>query len=148
MNILFLCTGNKFRSKLCEVIATELDKSNNYNSCGIGAKTYGFITPLNLRKRAKRLGYKDKEKLFYKRSIPINDELVEWSDMIIYMQKNHLKQLLSKYPKSKKKFIFLGKFYHKEITRIPDLAFISKKNEYFRAMFLIILLVKRLLKEI
>lgn len=38
MNILFLCTANKQRSKTAEELFSVMDKNNHYKSAGLSAK--------------------------------------------------------------------------------------------------------------
>lgn len=139
LKFLFMCTANRFRSKLEEATASKIFNTMiETDSCGIGSKKYGLSSPSKLIVKSVSKGLS--EKIFLKKSKEINLHLVKWSDVIVYQQKNHLAKLINLYPKYKYKFVYLGDFYKKEkITRIPDLAFISNDKDYNEAMNLIII---------
>lgn len=68
MNILFLCTANKQRSKTAEELLAAMDKSNHYKSAGLSAK---YVTKAG--------------------SLLCTPELLSWADKIYVFENNHIK---------------------------------------------------------
>lgn len=146
MKILFVCTANRFRSKTEEAVATKFfgDKCI-FDSCGIGSKKFGLSSPLKLRKEAIRMGLD--EQIFLKKSKEINLKFMKDFDLIVVQQKNHIDKLSKLYPKYKDKIVHLGDFYKVKINRIPDLAFISDIEEYRKAIKLISICTRNLVRK-
>jgi len=137
MKFLFVCTGNLFRSRLEEAIATKIfGKDHEFDSCGVGAKEYGKHSPKKLREQCSYL--KVDNEIFLRSSKEITFDLIKWADIIVYQQKNHFEQLMKIDFTSEKKYKFLGDFTKQKVTRIPDLAFISNLDEYKRVVVLIV----------
>lgn len=158
MNILFVCTGNLYRSKVGEVVAKESVKLKtgwNIDSAGIGASHYGKISPLKLRKHMEALGYNSvfaqgkEQQVLLRESKVVTKDMLKKFNIIVYMQNNHRKQLqvLLDEMKLKRKLVFLGDYFNEEVTRVPDPAFISNDKEFRKVIVQIISATKKLMKE-
>ncbi len=116
MNILFVCTGNINRSPAAEIIYHTLSPSDNVTSAALTNKK-SLITTKRMREALEKAGYKYTEI----RSKPVTQVLIDWADLIFYMQKSHLKDL-QKFGTSSKYFP-LSKFINQ--AKIHDPAFDS-----------------------
>lgn len=88
MNILFICTANVFRSMSAHYLLEKYAKDNNLDikvdSAGIVANPYDTPYSQTL-KELEKLGinaYNHKNK-------KVNEELIEWADIVIGMTKQH-----------------------------------------------------------
>lgn len=148
MNFLFVCTANRFRSKLqCAYADRYLKKYGNFDSCGIGSKKYGLVSPKKIIMYSKEL--KDiEEKIFLLKSKEINKDLINWADIIVYQQKSHYLKIRERFPKiPESKFVFLGQFYDRKITRVTDLAFVSDKKQYKKEILDMCKATKKMVKN-
>lgn len=137
--ILFVCTGNKFRSKLEEALVDKYFPDIEVDSCGIGSKQYDKISPLKLRKLSKEL-FKLEEDVFLKRSKEIDKKLFNWADIVVVQQKSHFKKIEERFidlDSSDGEYSYNGKLFYlhefcetKKWNKIPDLAFVSNELEY------------------
>ena len=95
MTILFVCTGNTCRSPMAEAIYADLTDKTRARSAGFTAN--GNPASLNAQLVASERGLD----LSHHRSQEINEELVEWADVILCMTENHRQALLQYYPNNK-----------------------------------------------
>jgi len=146
MNILFVCTGNLYRSPMCEILAFHLSgKNHSFDSCGVSERLLvgGQPFPRRMKNLLKENGYPVAHKIRSKR---INWELVHWAHKIVYMQNSHLEVLKKHWLVPYSKLIFLGKYG--DAKKIPDLAFVHDKKELQMAFKLIELCIKGLLNDL
>ena len=70
MNILFLCTANKQRSRTAEELFSALDKANTYQSAGLSAK---YVAKANTRL--------------------CTEEMLIWADKIYVFEDEHIERI-------------------------------------------------------
>lgn len=105
MNVLFVCTGNTCRSPMAEALLKHRAPANMHvKSCGItaipGAPASRQTTEV-LRQQGIAINHE---------STPINEELVQWADVILTMTASHKEMLWTNYPKERKKTYTLKEF--------------------------------------
>ena len=108
MNILFICTGNTCRSVIAEELAKKYFSGHEdikIKSCGI-ASSPDFSTPEIVRKLLK------KENIDFKNHIstPVTKKLVDESDIIFVMDKNHLEYIGYNFSRAEKKTYLLKSY--------------------------------------
>ncbi|WP_017756615.1 low molecular weight protein arginine phosphatase [Calidifontibacillus oryziterrae] len=104
-NILFVCTGNTCRSPMAEaVLRHKANSEYEVKSAGVFAHVGSPASQNSVE-------------VLTKQSIPINhksaqldDELIEWSDLILTMTNAHKKLILERYPKAADKVYSLLEF--------------------------------------
>ncbi len=138
MNILFVCTGNLYRSQAAEAfaIANGLPKKYKFDSAGLSENSAkGKAVPRKLVDvLATRFLVDFPEG---KKSKQLTSELTDWASVIAYMQPSHRTQLLD-LGISSKKIVFLGEYALPPIPKkIPDLAFTSDRLEFENVLGLI-----------
>jgi protein-tyrosine phosphatase len=116
VNILFVCTGNINRSPAAEIIYRALSPHDKVTSAALHNKK-SLITSKRMREALEKSGYKYTEI----RSKPVTQALIDWADVVFYMQPSHLKEL-QKFGVSRKYFP-LSKFINQ--AKIHDPAFDS-----------------------
>src|SRR5437879_1905994 len=149
MNILFVCTGNKSRSRAAEIFA-RADKPTNWEveSAGISTNSQGHKLPKKLDEMLdKKFGIDATLANRDHRSSRINSYDVQWADLIVYMQPSHKKYLSRNYAVPDYKMKCLASYATIPLKKIPDLAFISDKRKFRRVLRLIQLCVENLIKR-
>lgn len=125
-NVLVLCHGNINRSPLCAAVL-------GYH--GINVKSAGFVGPnkrasKKMRDAASPKGYS----LSGHRSQLLTPELMEWADLVVYMDNgNHkrLKAFEEEHPvASRVKWVCLGSYACR--PRVPDPAFMRRGSQEFK----------------
>ena len=149
MNILFVCTGNISRSFFAEMLLKnkirqkKLDKIY-VSSAGVSAlegNPPDSIMVDSLSEMEVTIENHEAKQ--------ITKEQVDWADLILVMEKYHLKTIYSKWPKSREKIEPLGK-YVSEDQLVDDIIDPYGKTTYhYRlARSQIIMAVDNLLKKI
>lgn len=116
MKVLFVCTGNLYRSQAAAAIGKALGLQTD--SAGVMRRGFGKRVPGRLREALERMGYAIPEEA---RSSGIEAGQVAWADSIVYMIPNHLIRLQELFPEVKpRKFSSLGTFTLPPVERIPD----------------------------
>ncbi len=92
MKILFVCTGNASRSAAAEAVVRKLVADNGIvdievASCGTGVPE-GLLREEIMCRIAAEHGYEMGGK-----AIPVNEELLNWADLIIVMTEQHREKL-------------------------------------------------------
>lgn len=88
MKILFLCHGNINRSAAGEIIVKQKYPEHEVKSAGLKTKG-GGITAKKMRDALQELGYENNSI----RSTMVTKELVDWADVIFYMDYSNEKNL-------------------------------------------------------
>ena len=128
MKVLFVCHGNINRSAAGEIILKKMQPSWEVKSAALKETKGGEITAKKMRDALEELGYSNNSI----RSTPVSQELVDWADMIFYMDDSNYKKLRDKFGievfgKSIRLSSFLG------IPKIPDPNFV-KGNELHKSV--------------
>jgi len=123
MKVLFVCHGNINRSAAGEIILQRLQPTWEIKSAALKDTKGGEITAKKMRDALTEMGYPG-EGL---RSTPISQELIDWSDVIFYMDTSNEKKLEDKFSSSVfNKAIRISNLIG--IPKIPDPNF-AKGNE-------------------
>ncbi len=101
MRVLFVCTGNINRSVAAEFIARQAWPGVEVSSAGLSDAAGGALMAPKMRQT---LGKQEVPFEAGRRSQKITDEMVEKSDLILYMAGTHLKKLLERWPQHAAKF--------------------------------------------
>lgn len=118
MRILFLCHGNINRSAAGEVILKYLQPDWNVKSAALKDTKGGEITTLKMRTALAERGFPTDGI----RSTPVSQELVDWADVIFYMDKPNEEKLIAKFGEQVlDKSILLSQLVN--IPKVPDPAF-------------------------
>lgn len=132
MKILVLCHGNINRSPLCAQVLREQLPADKFEILSAGFGKSNQRASKKTRDYAGTLGYNLEEH----RSTVVNPALLNWSDLIIYMDggnKKRLDEAVSRlYTGRTIRACCLGQWDVPESTRIPDPAFLNKDSEAFR----------------
>ena len=120
--ILFVCTGNSCRSVMAEAIFKRMLRHHRLriavSSAGLEAPIGITASPLTLQ-LLKNFGIDAS----HHRSRRLTIEMIDSADLIFVMEKNHLRQILSKVPAAKEKTFLLSDFhpeFKSEGVGIPD----------------------------
>lgn len=93
MNILFVCTGNTCRSPMAQALLQEKSE-HQVKSAGISAK-HGAHVSEGTRTVLQSAGLKYQE-----RSKPIDEQLIDWADLVLTMTTQHKQIVATKYSKA------------------------------------------------
>lgn len=118
--LLFICTGNRFRSPTAAAIAAKYGFP--VRSAGLGKSIRGGRIPQSVEDKLVDMGYT----LQGHRSRELTGELIEWADKVIYMQPSHRESLLER-GCPERKLVALVDFAPQKISKIPDPAFGDKE---------------------
>ena len=119
--VLFVCHGNINRSAAGEIILKQIKPEWEVKSAALKDTKGGEITAKKMRDALNELGYKTTGI----RSTPVSEELMQWADIVFYMDDSNHKKLL-KYVKYANKFVRLSDLIY--APKIPDPNF-AKGNE-------------------
>ena len=119
MQILFVCTGNSCRSPMAAALFKKMAQDEGLSvqvqSCGIAT----FLGMGASREAIEVLRHVDIDLLGHK-SKPLNEELVNWSDLILVMERRHKNRVLEDWPEAKNKVFLLTEFAKLEEKDIID----------------------------
>ena len=149
MNILFVCSGNVSRSFLAEMLLKNEVERNNLDNVSVssaGLRAYPGSPP-----DSKMVEYLSKTGIPVKqhKSRQITEEDMDWADLILVMEKDHVRMIEKSWPKIRGKVELLGKF----ITDGPGAddiidPFRASPYHYRLAQSQIILAIRSLVKKI
>ncbi|WP_409227702.1 low molecular weight protein arginine phosphatase [Gudongella sp. SC589] len=108
MKILFVCTGNTCRSPMAEEILR--DEANKRNRKIEVASAGIFAVDGERASKGARVSMKDRGGLADHRSRFLQDEIMEWADLILVMTGAHKRNLLTRYPNMVDKIFLLYEF--------------------------------------
>lgn len=138
--ILIICHGNINRSPACACILWE-----NF----VDVASAGFVNPgrraaLKMRNAVAAFGYDLSEH----RSKLVTKAMVDYADLIIYMDNGNRKRLVEQFGEDiMTKAKCLGEFARPAVTRIPDPAFMAKGNKMFTDTVSLIIMASEQLVE-
>ena len=116
MKVLFVCHGNVNRSAAAEVIALkDWPNDNEYRSCGLKTSN-GKIMAKRMRETLKEHGYDN-----VTRSSAITQEMVDWADVIFYMDNANEKRFRLQFGDLNKAMKLSN--YIPGVDKIPDPAY-------------------------
>lgn len=125
MKLLFICTGNMFRSPTAMLVAQKLleGKGCEFDSAGTSEEQNKLMAK-KMRKAMEEKGYKFEPT----RSKTVTQTHIDWCDHVIYMTKTHEQKLLAKFGDSiRPKMVLLSDHsIDKRLTSIKDPAFDSR----------------------
>lgn len=145
MKVLFICTGNKFRSPTAEHILRCLAPHIEVKSAGTakGADKKHLIAK-KMRRCLVELGYSEPTI----RSQHLTQELMEWADIVLYMAPIHFdfiyKNHLGFIHKCRPLYTVLADL---DLKRIQDPAFIQKHEDVMEVTKIIESSIKKILSE-
>lgn len=116
MKVLFVCHGNVNRSAAAEIIAKQDYPDLEVKSCGLKT-TDGKITAKKMRETLQDFGYQTEGI----RSQMITQELVDWADLIFYMDDANEKRFIEQFGVMCKAQKLSN--YIVGVNKIPDPAF-------------------------
>jgi predicted protein tyrosine phosphatase len=102
MNILFVCSANKLRSKTAEDYFSEMSSNNIFMSAGTNLKT-----------------------CMKEGTTPLEEWMLDWADIIYVMEKKHKEEINKHNNSFNKKIIILGikdnyRYFQKELIQLLD----------------------------
>jgi len=95
--VLFVCTGNSCRSVMAEFLWNRLARERGLTSRARSAGTAAdpsFATPAGVRAALAAQGIADAEH----RPQPVTQELLDWADLVLVMERRHRERLLELFP--------------------------------------------------
>lgn len=140
--ILFICTGNKYRSPTAEHILKTLAPSLEIKSAGTSENaSNNHLIAKKMRRCLIEMGYEQPSI----RSQHVSKELLEWADYVFYMAPTHVKYLTEHYPEFAVKYHALYTFdcNNMNLNRIEDPAFIKEHSDVLVIAKLIESCIKR-----
>lgn len=123
MKVLFVCHGNINRSAAGEIILKKIKPDWEVKSAALKDTKGGEITAKKMRLALEELGY-DGSGI---RSTPVSQELIDWADVVFYMDTSNEEKLRDKFGEQVfNKSIRMSKLIG--LHKIPDPNF-AKNNE-------------------
>jgi protein-tyrosine phosphatase len=110
MNILFVCSGNVSRSFLAEMLLKNEVELNNLNNVSVSSA--GLLAYPGNPSDPRMVEYLSKTGIPVKqhKSRQITEEDMDWADLILVMEKDHVKMIERSWPEITGKVELLGKF--------------------------------------
>lgn len=139
--VLVVCHGNINRSVLCAAVLAE-SALLEVRSAGFGAENRRAT--LKVREQAPLHGvvaYVGRH-----RSKSVTKDLLEWADYIVYMDGGNFKRLILA-GASPKKLLSLGSYADPPVLRIPDPNYLRRGSEEANAVFDLVAVASRRLRE-
>jgi protein-tyrosine phosphatase len=124
MRILFVCHGNINRSSAGEIILKQIKPDWEVQSAGVKEGAGGEKTTLKMRKALQEKGFPSEGI----KSQALTETLLEWADLVFYMDSGNLKRLAKFDPKHSTKLHSLGELTGKR--SIPDPHFSSGYEQH------------------
>ncbi|ELK49039.1 low molecular weight protein arginine phosphatase [Halobacillus sp. ACCC02827] len=131
MNILFVCTGNTCRSPMAEALLKSKWDKGEVRSAGIFA---GKGEPLA---KNSELVLKEKDLTMNHQAVNVDDDLLEWADIVLTMTDRHKQTLALQYPYHQDKYFTLKEYVvldENKWNRLKDLysSFEEKRSILLR----------------
>jgi protein-tyrosine phosphatase len=126
MKVLFVCHGNINRSAAGEIILSKMKRTFDVRSCAVKDNAGGELTARKTRTALAELGYQTEGV----RSTKATQRLMNWADIVFYMDKGNLSRLSAQFPESRSKFVNLGSCIG--IDKIDDPGFTSDPKVVMR----------------
>ena len=149
MNILFVCSGNVSRSFLAEMLLKNEVELNNLDN--ISVSSAGLLAYPGNPPDSRMVDYLSKTGIPVKQhwSRQITEEDMDWADLILVMEKDHVKMIEKSWPEMTGKVELLGK-YISEGPATDDIIdpYHGSPYHYRLAQSQIILAIKSFLKKI
>lgn len=128
--VLVVCHGNINRSAACAAVL---------RAVGIEVRSAGFVNPGHRASKKMRdvmaaVGYDLEEH----RSTLLTQELVDWADVVVFMDRGNRKRL-EPFDLEAVELHCLGSFAEPKVERIPDPAFMARGSEEFAATVALIM---------
>lgn len=111
-NILIVCIGNICRSPMAEAILKNKLKEKEVESAGINA-----LVGHDIDSKAKEALMKNEIDFGTHEAKKINSDLLQWSHLVLVMEKEQVQKIVSRFPESNGKVFLIGKWVGREI---PD----------------------------
>ena len=129
MNILFVCSANVSRSFLAEnLLKRELEKENikNISVASAGLNTFDLSEPdRNMVAHLSKIGIPKVDH----RPKQISKQDVDWANIILVMETDHVKKIMDLWPETKPKLQVFGKFVSPD-PNIDDIVDPFGKSSY------------------
>ena len=133
MKVLFVCTGNSCRSPMAAALLKKAAQEKNLNidvdSCGVTAFS-GMGASREAIDVLRRVGID----IFGHKSKPLNEELINWADLILVMEKGHKNRVLKDWPEAGNKVFLLTEFAKSEEKDIIDP--VGKPSEVYEGLLM------------
>jgi len=115
--LLFICTGNICRSPIAEGIAPEIGKQYQHDIEALSAGTLGLINRAADPKSVEVVAELNVD-ISNHRSQGITEELVQWADYILVMERKHATHVRQNFPTASDKVLELASFG--SLAEVPD----------------------------
>lgn len=122
MRLLFICHGNRFRSPYAAGVSQILRPTFEIRSAGVKDPIGSYPAAKPTREAAERRGFS----LANHRAQLVTRAMIDWADMVLYMDGGNLRRLLARFPDARERFFCLASFVDQ--TRIPDPCFTTDKE--------------------
>lgn len=125
MNVLVLCHGNRYRSPFAEGMLQRLRPE-----FGFAVKSAGVKDPIGnhpAAKPAREAAAKRGFDLSRHRAQALTQELLDWADITLYMDKGNLRRLIERFPVEAMDAICLASYVGAK--RIPDPCFLPNDQK-------------------
>ena len=121
-NILFVCTGNICRSPMAKAMFEDMVlKSPELSSAGVTVKSAGILNldPHKASEEAVQVMQERGLDITTHKSQHIDLDLIDWSDIVLVMENEHIEYILDQFPYDQEKVHLLSKFAGEQ-GDVPD----------------------------